>query len=662
LSLETNYEQINNLDISTFSGIVLDESSIMKNEMGKYRNLITEIFSNTPYKLCCTATPSPNDPMELGTHAEFLDVMNYNEMLAMYFVHDGSDTAKWRLKGHAIEKFYEFVSTWSIMLNKPSDIGFKNKGFELPELILNDLIIETPVPEGLLFGGLAVNATDYNRSLRQTQDLRIKEIVKLIDNLFNKENPQVIIWCHQNNESDAIYRLLKDKCNCRNVKGSDSPESKESNLLGFAHNQFNILITKPRIAQFGLNYQNCHYQIFASVDFSFESTYQAIRRSWRFMQKDKVKVWLISTDRMINISKIQKDKHNQFKKMQTEMTKAVNKNLSGKLTSTVNSSEDIKTDNYWLMKGDCVKRIKEIKDNSIDMIIFSPPFADLYTYSNYIEDMGNVSDYQEFITHFKYLSVELKRVIQPGRIVAIHCMDLPTIKSKEGYIGIRRFSSIIGDIFEELDLFLHSEYTIWKDPLIAAVRTKTIGLAHRQVTKDMSMIRAGLPDKVLCFKTKEKNIKPIQLNDIRFTHYIPMHEYDTFPKSSKGFNESCGYDPESKYSRDEQYSHHVWQRYASPIWMDIDQTKVLQYTPARDKGDEKHICPLQLQVIERLILLYSNEGETIFSPFGGIGSEGYQAIKMGRKSISIELKDSYFKLNARNHRGAMEEKTQLKIF
>lgn len=657
----TNYEQLENIrNIEDFAGIVLDESSILKNETGKYRNKIIEYFKQTPYKLACTATPSPNDPMELGNHSEFLDVMNYNEMLAMFFVHDGSETQKWRLKGHAIEKFYEFVSKWAIMLNKSSDIGFNNKGFDLPELKINEVMIKTPTPEGLLFGGIAVNATDYNRSLRETEDLRIKEVIKIVKTLNHQ---QIIIWCHQNNEADNIHKeLRKLDYDCRNIKGSDKPKIKENNLLGFAHNEYQIMITKPKIAQFGLNYQNCHNQIFASVDFSFESTYQSIRRSWRYKQTSPVNVWLITTDRMINVAKSQDVKQKQFKKMQEEMTKAVNKHLSGQITKSVDTSEDIKTDEYWLMKGDCVQRIKEIEDNSIPMSIFSPPFADLYTYSNYIEDMGNVSDYEEFIEHFKYLAVELKRVIQPGRIIAIHCMDLPTLKSKDGYIGIRRFSSIIGDIFEDLDMFLHSEFTIWKDPLLAAVRTKTIGLAHKQVTKDMSIVRAGLPDRILCFKTKEENQTPIQLKDIRFTRYIPMHQYDQFPKTIEGFNEFWGYDPNSKYSLKEQYSHQIWQRYASPVWMDIDQTNTLQWTPARDKNDEKHICPLQLQVIERLILLYSNEGEIIFSPFGGIGSEGYQALKMNRKSISIELKESYFNLNVKNHQNAVENKKQLTLY
>lgn len=657
----SNYEQLENIDISLFGGIGLDESSILKNETGKYRNLLIDTFKETPYKFCFSATPSPNDPMELGNHSEFLDVMNYNEMLAMFFVHDSGETQKWRLKGHAIEKFYDFVSTWAMMYSHPKDIGFDNKLFDLPPLEIIENQVKTKVPDGVLFGGLAVNATDYNKSLRETETERIEQTLKIVNEIG--KNEPILIWTKQNPEAIRVKKEL-DKLgyDCRNVQGSDSPQKKENDLLGFAHGDFQILITKQEIASMGLNYQHCKYQIFNSVDFSFEKAYQGMRRSWRFGQKNKVTVWMVTTDRMINVVATQQKKHKTFKTMQSEMTKAVNKNINSEILTTVDKTEDIKTEDYWLMRGDCVQRIKEVDDNSADMIIFSPPFADLYTYSNHIEDMGNVSDYDEFVTQFKFLAKELKRVIKPGRIIGIHCMDLPTLKSKHGYIGIRRFSSMIGDIFEELDMFMHSEFTVWKDPLLAAVRTKTIGLAHKQVEKDMSIIRSGLPDKILCFKTKEENEVPIQLDDIRFTYYIPMHEHDKFPKSSAGFNEFWGYDQESKYSRDVQYSHNVWQRYASPVWMDIDVTNTLQYSKARGENDEKHICPLQLGVIERLILLYSNRGETILSPFGGIGSEGYQALKMDRKSISIELKESYFNVNKRNHASITEEKGQLQIF
>ncbi len=616
-----NYEQIHNIDFSEFTAVILDESSILKNETGKYRTQLINLCRDIPYKLCCTATPSPNDPMELGNHAEFLDIMNFNEMLAMYFVHDGGNTSKWRLKGHAISKFYEFVSTWSIMLNKPSDIGFSEKGYDLPKLNMNELQVQTPTPDGMLFGGLAVNATDFNRSLRETEDERLNKVFSIVSEIGNE---QIIIWTKQNKEASRIYSALKERgFDCRNVQGSDSPESKKKNLIDFAHGNYQILITKTKIASFGMNFQNCHNQIFSSVDFSFESTYQAIRRSWRFGQEKEVNVWLVTTDRMINVLKTINDKEKQFREMQKEMTKAVNKYLNNEITTQFDDIEDIKTESYHLLKGDCVQRSKELAENSADLVIFSPPFAELYTYSSHVEDMGNSQNYDEFSRHFKFLIPELKRILKPGRICAIHNMDLPIQKGKEGYIGLRDFSGMLIDLFTDAGFIYHSRVTIWKDPVVEMQRTKALGLLHKQVKKDSAMVRVGIPDYVLFFRNEGENEIPIA------NKHIPVE---------------------------------LWQKIASPVWYDIDYSRTLNYRSARDNEDEKHICPLQLDTIERIIMLYSNNGETVFSPFGGIGSEGYQAIKMGRKSISIELKESYFDVNKKNHRAAIDQNAQITIF
>lgn len=619
----TNYEQLDNIDADLFGCVCLDESSILKNETGKYRNLLIEKFKKTPYKFCFSATPSPNDPMELGNHAEFLDVMSYNEMLAMFFVHDAGETQKWRLKGHAVERFYEFVSTWAIMYSHPREIGFDMTGYDLPPLEILEHQVSTPVPAGMLFSGLAVNATDYNSSLRDTEHLRIAESIKIIKSIPAGE--PIIVWTKQNEEAKNIYKQLTDLgYDCRNVQGSDSPEKKESDLLGFAHNEYQILITKQSIASQGLNYQNCAYQIFNSIDFSFEQSYQAMRRSWRFGQTRKVTCYMITTDRMINVVKIQQDKQHSFKTMQARMTQAVNKNLNNMITmETKFNQENVLTNNYKLMRGDCVQRTRELSDNEADLIVFSPPFSELYTYSSHVEDMGNSSNYAQFEEHFKFLIPELSRVLKPGRICAIHCMDLPIQKGKEGYIGLRDFSGMLIKWFQDCGFIYHSRVTIWKDPVIEMQRTKALGLLHKQVKKDSSMSRVGIPDYVLFFRNDGDNPVPIT------NEHIPVD---------------------------------LWQKIASPVWYDIDYSRTLNYREGRQSEDEKHICPLQLDTIERTILLYSNKGETVFSPFGGIGSEGYQALKMGRKSISIELKESYFDLNVRNHRSADEEKSQLSLF
>jgi DNA modification methylase len=622
----TNYDQLKNIDCSIYAGVVLDESSILKGRDGKLSALIIQSFKNTPYKLACTATPSPNDHMELGQHSEFLGAMSYLEMLAMYFVHDGGETSKWRLRKHAADPFWKYVCTWSMACDTPLTLGFEHCGYDLPEIEFIEHIIDVENTSENLFGDVAVSATDLHRDLKRSIDARITKAVELVNN----SDEQWILWTLGNEEANQLNKVIN---NSINVQGSDTPEYKAKHLNGFAKNQFQNLITKTSIASFGMNYQNCHNMIFTSYDFKFESFYQAVRRCYRFGQKEKVKVHLLIPESQRNVRKTILEKQERHNQMIKEMAKySSDTNYSINNNKIMIDNKEIKTDNYHLINGDCVQETAKLKDNSADLVVFSPPFAELYVYSDKEEDMGNVSDYNQFEKHFKFLIPELKRVLKSGRICAIHCMDLPIQKGKEGYIGLRDFSGMIIDWFQECGFIYHSRTTIWKNPVTEMQRTKALGLLHKTIKKDSSMTRVGIPDYVLFFRNEGENETPIthQDKDHSKSDYLPVD---------------------------------LWQKYASPVWYDIDYSRTLQYRSGRDGNDEKHICPLQLDTIERIIHLYSNEGETIFSPFGGIGSEGCSAIKMNRKSISIELKESYFKLNVANHRAFdLEKKSTLTLF
>lgn len=320
----TNYDNIRNVVAKDYSGVVLDESSILKNFDGETKKMIIDLFSDTPYKLACTATPSPNDVMELCNHAEFLNVMSRSEMLAMYFIHDGGNTSSWRLKGHCEQMFWDFVSEWAVMLCKPSDIGFSDDGYVLPAMNLIETHIETEKRDnGKLFNDTSVNATDYNKELRATIDERLNKVAEIV----NASNENWIIWIKQDDEGDMLRKLIPDAVE---VRGSESPSAKREKLIGFAKDKYRVLITKLKIAQFGLNYQNCHNQIYASLDFSFESTYQGIRRSWRFGQEHEVNVYLICTDTMANVRETIVKKQCQFENMQKSMTAATNRNIGTK--------------------------------------------------------------------------------------------------------------------------------------------------------------------------------------------------------------------------------------------------------------------------------------------------------------------------------------------
>ena len=291
----------------------------------------------------------------------------------------------------------------------------------------------------------------------------------------------------------------------------------------------------------------------------------------------------------------------------------------------MNILDQVITDQYAVYQGDCVEVVKGIPDNSIHYSIFSPPFASLFTYSNSDRDMGNCKDDEEFMQHFRFLVKELYRVTMPGRLLSFHCMNLPTSKAHHGYIGIQDFRGDMIRAFEAEGWIFHSEVCIWKDPVTAMQRTKALGLLHKQLKKDSAMSRQGIPDYLVTMRKPGENPEPIS------------HTAEEFPVS-------------------------LWQRYASPVWMDINPSNTLQHRSAREEKDEKHIAPLQLEVIERALMLWSNPGDTVLSPFGGIGSEGYVAVKMGRKSVSIELKRSYYEQNVRNHEMAVAEISQPTLF
>ena len=283
------------------------------------------------------------------------------------------------------------------------------------------------------------------------------------------------------------------------------------------------------------------------------------------------------------------------------------------------------SEKYTLYQGDCVDVLRGLPEDSVHFSIFSPPFASLYTYSDSDRDMGNCKDDAEFQHHFVYFLQELYRVIVPGRLVSVHCMNLPAMKSRDGFIGVKDFRGDIIRMFIGCGFIFHSEVCVWKNPVTEMQRTKALGLLHKQIRKDSSMSRQGLPDYVVTFRKLGENPAPI------------AHTPEQFPVD-------------------------VWQRYASPVWMDIRQSNTLQRKSARDEKDEKHICPLQLDLIERCIDLWTNLDDIVLDPFCGIGSVPYQAVLMGRKGLGIELKGTYYQQAVRNLEAAelgAQEKTGL---
>lgn len=614
----TNYEMLHHFEAGRFSGIVLDESSILKHHDAKTRGAIIDAFGKTPYRLACTATPAPNDFMELGNHSEFLGIMRRMEMLSMFFVHDGGETQKWRLKGHAESEFWRWLASWAVMMRKPSDLGYEDDGFSLPPLRLHHSIVKaTDTIDGMLFP-LPASTLHERRSARRAS---LSDRVAAVADMANATNEQWLIWCDLNAEGDSATKAIDGAVQ---VAGADDTETKESRMIGFAAGEHRVLVSKPSIAGHGMNWQNCANVAFLGLSDSFESYYQAIRRCWRFGQSREVNCHIITSDIegavLANIQRKERDADTMAKEMVAHMSEINSASLHGAAQRDESEyRQNVATSNSWEVRlGDCVEQVKAMPEASVGYSVFSPPFASLYTYSNSDRDMGNVKDWAEFHEHFDFLIPELYRVLQPGRLLSFHCMNLPTSKQNHGFIGIHDFRGDLIRAFQRVGFIFHSEVVIWKDPVTAMQRTKALGLLYKQLRKDSCMSRQGVPDYLVTMRKPGENESPV------------TKTHESFPVG-------------------------LWQNYASPVWMDIDAGNTLQRASAREAKDERHICPLQLEVIERAIRLWTNPGDLVLSPFAGIGSEGFMAVKLGRKFIGVELKESYWKQACANLRRAESE-------
>jgi DNA modification methylase/superfamily II DNA or RNA helicase len=609
----TNYERVAKFDPSQFEAVVLDESSILKGFDSETRALVTEMFSNTPNRLCCTATPAPNDHAELANHAEFLGVMTRVEMLATFFVHDGD----WRLKGHAKEEFWRWVCSWAVCIRKPSDIGCDDGPFTLPPLNTRNVIVKTGYRQrGTLLGSSLSGIQGRLAARRGTIRERVAEAAKMV----NGSSDQWIVWCGLNSESEQLASAIPDSVE---VKGSDDAQEKAQNLLAFADGKIRVLVTKPSIGGFGMNFQRCHNQAFVGLSDSFEEMYQAVRRCWRFGQKKPVNVFLVTADvEYVVVSNI-KRKEEEADKMQQAMVNNMKdierEQIKGQVREKVAYKQDTETGDGWTLNlGDSCEITPEMDDDSIDFSICSPPFASLYTYTASDRDMGNSKSAKQFFEHYKFLIGHWLRVTKPGRLAAVHVAQIPAMLSRDGYIGLKNFRDDVVTAHMKAGWIFHGDVSVDKNPQAQAIRTKSKGLMFVQLEKDATWMRPALADYILLFRKPGENKVPVKPDVTR-----------------------------------EQ-----WIEYAHPCWYGIQETNTLNVAEAREEKDERHICPLQLDLIDRAVRLWSNRGELVFSPFAGIGSEGYQSLLNGRRFIGNELKEQYFKVAVSNLRRALSRRSK----
>jgi len=794
----TNYERIEKFAGIPLDAIVLDESSILKSIDGKTRGMLLKEFTRIPYRLCCTATPAPNDVAELANHAEFLGVMGRAEMLATWFVHDekgstGSGAGGWRLKGWSADAMYSWMAKWAAFIRAPSDLGYSDDGFVLPQLTVRDEMVYTDwKPDGMLFAAGLGGVGDRCRVRKSTICDRIGRAVEVVYNSWkinpltssdttlpieksgsrkprytegitptngtptiasgtpiiasrsepcnsqrdgqiqircdnNTTNPiseiaksasrpsehttssiqtisatptsepiteltgrslpdcsnsreasaqsaalqqrseggpvctsttitppaesgescarpatwasgssttiqprydpqpctskeQWLIWCGLNEEQDRLEKAFGD--DCVSIRGTTPEENRIEYERRWREGEVPILIAKPVQFGHGMNWQHCHKMIFLGLGDSYESYYQSIRRCWRFGQHEPVDVRIVISEAEGEIAGNVRRKEHDATKMASAVVAAMHdsqlESVRGVRQMDEYTTDDDILEGYWkLMLGDCVERIKEVPDSSIGLSVFSPPFASLYTYSASDRDMGNNKNYDEFFKHFGYLIPELIRVTKPGRRCCVHVQQVTTTKATHGIIGWRDFRADTVKAFVTAGWVYDGEVVIDKDPQAQAIRTKSKQLMFCTKARDASWLRPAMADYILLFRHPEDNIEPVLPGD--------------------------------------DVSNEDWILWARPIWYGIRESDTLQVARARDDKDEKHVCPLQLGTIERCVRLWSNVGDTVLSPFAGIGSEGFVSLQHGRKFVGIELKPSYWRVARKNLRMAMAQ-------
>jgi DNA modification methylase len=618
----TNYERLHLFEPlrPILGGIVLDESSILKSLDGKTRKALTDFAESIPYRLCATATPAPNDYVELGQHAEFLGVLRSKEMLALYFTQDGNSTQKWRLKGHAREPFWRWVASWATAMRKPADVGFPEGDslYDLPPLNVHQVEVEADSPHsiGTLFKMEARTLADRREARKATLDERVAAAVRLVE---AEPGEQWLVWCDLNDESAALAKAITGAVE---VKGADSAEHKESSLLGFADGEIRALVTKPSIAGHGMNFQRCARVVFVGLSDSFERYYQAIRRSWRFGQLRPVECYVVTADVEGAVVRNIQDKQRKAEAMQDELVRAMADRTAEHLAVRGQYETDEAEGDGWKMYlGDCVERLRDIETESVGLSVFSPPFPTMYTYTDQARDMGNVKDVREMIAHYEFLLPELMRVLMPGRTVAVHLAQAQARKVDGLEVGLIDFRGETIEAMQRAGFTFYGEVTIDKNPQVKAVRTKDRGLLFKSLATDSAHMRMAQADYLLQFRKPGENPHPIRAGI-----------------SEKYGNEDGWITPEE------------WIEWAAPVWYrasdhypgGIRETDVLNVSAARDEKDERHLCPLQLGVIERAVKLWSAPRELVLSPFGGVGSEGFESLRLGRRFVGVEIKRSYF--------------------
>lgn len=691
----TNYERIRkgDIDAAKFGGVSFDEASILRSLKTETTNYVLDHFRTVHYRFVATATPTPNDYIEILNYADYLGVIDRGHALTRFFQRDSTKAGSLTLYPNKKEEFWKWVSTWAVFINKPSDLGFDDTGYDLPKMHLHEIEVKNIQEEGIiddrgqiiLIKKQAVDLKDTSKEKRTSIEIRVEKALEIVN---QKPNENWILWQHRESERECIENKFKG-FDLKSVYGSQGNTLKEKLLVDFSNSKYQILSSKPQIAGSGCNFQHaCNNMIFVGIDYKFNDFIQAIHRVFRFRQQKEVHVYIIYTQNEHEVLKVLKKKWKQHIELQSEMVNLVREYglNSDKIKSDMKrqifkKERSAQVGSAKVFNNDTVitHRPDYMPDNSTDMVLTSIPFGDHYEYSDNYNDMGHNDGNENFFKQMDYLTPNLLRTLKPGRIAAIHVKDRIRYSYQNGtsFTTISDFSGQTVSHFIKHGFYLIGKITITTD--VVRENNQTYRLGWSEQCKDASKMGVGLPEYVLLFRKA-----PSEMNNAYADNpvYKDKTEYNiaTWQLDAHAYWKSSGnrfLSLEEMKGFDFQYIVNKWKEYNKSsiysfsehlkacedletagklsrlfmtlpthsindmVWSDINRMNTLNANQVNRKK-EKHICPLQLDIIERLINRFTMKGEIVDDPFGGLFSTAYKALEMGRCAISTELNPEYY--------------------
>lgn len=692
----TNYERIRKGDINPekFGGVSFDEASMLRNLKTETTNYVLAYFKKINYRFVATATPTPNDFIEILNYADFLGVIDRGHALTRFFQRDSTKAGSLTLYENKKEEFWKWVATWAVFINKPSDLGYDDTGYLLPKMHLHEIevsnhtddVIQNKRGDIVLFKDTTKSLVDVSREKSDSVQIRVDKAFDIVNT--GADDDHWILWHNLNKEMDAIERKFKGY-DLQSVHGGQDNSMKEKALIDFSESKYRILSTKAKIAGSGCNMQHaCHNMIFVGIDYKFNDFIQAIHRVYRFRQSKEVNIYILFTQNEREVLKALKTKWAKHIELQTEMINLVREyglnsdkikaDMKRQIFSKPRSSQ---VGGATVFNNDTVIQHdpKHMADNSSDMILTSIPFGDHYEYSDNYNDMGHNNGNEEFFKQMDYLTPNLLRTLKPGRIAAIHVKDRIRYSYQNGtsFTTIDDFSGKTVAHFVKHGFYLIGKITVTTD--VVRENNQTYRLGWSEQCKDASKMGVGLPEYILIFRKAPSEMNnayadtPVTKSKIDYDiarWQLDAHAYwksdgNRFLSSEEiqksDFKRIVGhwkrYNLENIYNFSEHL--HVCHELEKQdklsrlfmtlpthsnqelVWTDVNRMNTLNTNQANRKK-EKHICPLQLDIIERLINRFTMPGEIVDDPFGGLFSTAYKALAMGRNAISCELNPDYY--------------------